>query len=48
VKVALPAEAPKPGAFKKAGAPAASEEPQAAAVEEAPAAAPEAGSEDAQ
>lgn len=49
VKVALPAEAPKPGAFKKAGAaPAAAEEAEAPAVTEAPAEAPEAGSEDAQ
>jgi large subunit ribosomal protein L3 len=49
IKKALPAEAPKPGAFRKAGqvdtAPAAvaADEP---AVEEAPATAPEAGGED--
>jgi large subunit ribosomal protein L3 len=47
VKVALPADAPKPGAFKGAGAPAATEEAPAEAAEETPveAAAPEAGAE---
>jgi large subunit ribosomal protein L3 len=50
IKKALPADAPKPGAFRKAGqadaaptAEAAADEP---AVEEAPATAPEAGGED--
>jgi len=42
IKQAVPADAPKPGAFRKAGQAAAA----APAVEEAPAQAPEAGSED--
>jgi large subunit ribosomal protein L3 len=47
VKSALPAEAPKPGAFKKAGAaPAAAAEPAETPAEETPAA--DAGAEDAQ
>ena len=46
MKSPLPAEAPKPGAFRKAGAQAAAEPAETPVVEEAPAA--EAGGEDAQ
>jgi large subunit ribosomal protein L3 len=46
IKKALPAEAPKPGAFRKAGQAAPAAAAEAPAVEEAPAQAPEAGGEE--
>jgi large subunit ribosomal protein L3 len=46
VKSALPADAPKPGAFRKGGAAPAAEEPAVTPAEETPAA--DAGAEDAQ